>query len=174
MIDTSRLTLVKLDKSGLLTLIDWAKQEGWNPGLNDADVFWKTDPNGYYGFFNNNELIAGGAVISYQQKFGFMGLFIVHPDYRGQGIGRKLWFQRRDLLLGRLHKNAAIGMDGVVAMQPFYEKGGFKIAFKDERYERLGTKMDFSNRISNLEKEDLEKILAYDMDCFGFQRNAFL
>ena len=47
------------------------------------------------------------------------GLFIVKPEYRAMGIGRKLWYQRRDLLISRLHNNASIGMDGVVAMQPF-------------------------------------------------------
>jgi hypothetical protein len=24
--------------------IQWAKEEGWNPGLNDAKPFWETDP----------------------------------------------------------------------------------------------------------------------------------
>lgn len=174
MIDIAQLTLEKLDKNGLLILIDRATQEGWNPGLHDADVFWKTDPDGYYGYFYNQQLIAGGAIVSYQQEFGFMGLFIVHPDFRGQGIGRKLWYQRRDLLVSRLHKNAAIGMDGVVAMQPFYEAGGFTIAFRDERYECKGEKIALSPHISTVQKEDFENIMAYDKDCFGFKREEFL
>ena len=78
-----------------------------------------------YGFHLNDQLVAAGAVVSYQGAFGFMGLFIVHPDFRGQGIGNKLWYLRRDLLLSRLNEGASIGMDGVVAMQPFYQKGGF-------------------------------------------------
>ena len=31
------------------TLVQWAALEGWNPGLEDAAVFWATDPNGFYG-----------------------------------------------------------------------------------------------------------------------------
>lgn len=174
MINKEQFTLKKLDKSGLETLLLWAKNEGWNPGENELDVFWKTDPDGYYGFYDNNVLIAGGAVISYNNVFGFMGLFIVHPDYRKQGIGKKLWYLRRDLLLKRLQKNATIGMDGVVAMQPFYEKGGFKIAFRDERYECIGNKMNVSNQVKVIEASDFEKVQKYDIQCFGYNRHQFL
>ena len=67
-----------------------------------------------------------------------MGLFIVKPHYRGVGIGAQLWHFRKSLLLSRLKKQAAIGMDGVVAMQPFYNQGGFEIHFRNERYQRRG------------------------------------
>ncbi|WP_428742171.1 GNAT family N-acetyltransferase [Tenacibaculum sp.] len=174
MISVENLELKKLNQDGVNTLVDWAKNEGWNPGKNDSTVFWKTDPDGFYGFYNDKELIAGGAVVSYNQEFGFMGLFIVRPDLREQGIGKKLWYLRRDLLIKRLDKNASIGMDGVVAMQPFYEKGGFNIAFRDERYECIGKKMDVSPNISPIKTEDLEKLFEYDIACFGYKRQEFL
>ena len=129
------IALKKLNKNDLTTLIQWASNEGWTPGKNDVDVFWNTDPEGFYGFFYDDRLIAGGAIISYDKEFGFMGLFIVHRDFRSKGIGKKLWYLRRDLLINRLHKHASIGMDGVLDMQAFYGKGGFNIAFRDERYE---------------------------------------
>lgn len=164
----------KLDISGLKTLVKWAKEEGWNPGPHDADVFWSTDPEGFYGCYLNNKLIGGGSIVSYNNEFGFMGFFIVKQEYRSHGIGRKLWYQRRDKLLSRLNKGAAIGMDGVVAMQPFYEKGGFKIAFRDERYEKTGTEFNIDKNISPIVNEDLKSILEYDKKCFGFSRPQFI
>jgi hypothetical protein len=80
------ISLKKLCKSDLTTLVNWAAIEGWNPGKNDVEVFWNTDPNGFYGFYYEDKLIAGGAIISYNNEFGFMGLFIVHHDFRSQGI----------------------------------------------------------------------------------------
>ena len=168
------LDFQKLDFKGLETLILWAKEEGWNPGPKDAIAYWETDPDGFYGYYLKNELIAGGSIISYQATFGFMGFFIVKPAYRSQGIGRKLWMQRRNTLLSRLDKGASIGMDGVVAMQPFYEKGGFKIAFRDERHENIGKAFQVHLNISAIEKNDLNSILAYDEQCFGFPRPQFM
>ena len=173
-INLDQFELKKLDRNDLKVLVYWAKKEGWNPGKNDFDVFWKTDPDGYYGFYLENKLIAAGGVISYNRVFGFMGLFIVHPEFRGKGIGKKLWYLRRALLLKRLKKGATIGMDGVVEMQGFYEKGGFKIAYREERFEGIGQDMTVSSAVSKIETEDFEKLAAYDLKCFGYERNEFL
>ena len=54
------LNLRKLDKNSVKELVDWARKEGWNPGEYDFDVFWKTDPDGFYGFYVDGNLIAGG------------------------------------------------------------------------------------------------------------------
>lgn len=164
----------KLAYQDLETLMSWASQEGWNPGKDDAKVFWNTDPDGFYGCFFENNLIAGGAIISYNDEYGFMGLFIVHSDYRNDGIGRELWHFRRDMILSRLQPNATIGMDGVLAMQPFYSKGGFNIAYRDERYEFLSTSFSFSKDISTIESNDFEAIVAYDVTFFGCARAKFL
>lgn len=170
----NKLQFEKLNKQGLITLLDWAEKEGWNPGPFDADVYWETDPNGYYGYYHEGNLIAGGSIVAYGNQFGFMGFFIVAPKYRSMGIGRTLWHQRRDTLLARLNKNAAIGMDGVVAMQGFYEKGGFKIAFRDERHEKTGEAHKVDSNISAIYPEDIDAILSYDKKCFGFYRPKFL
>lgn len=164
----------ELSVEGLKTLMTWAKEEGWNPGPYDADVFYETDPQGFVGYYFNNELIAGGSIVSYNGDFGFMGLFIVKPAYRSNGIGRALWYQRRNMLLSRLKEGATIGMDGVVEMQPFYKQGGFNIAFRDERYERKGEAFEINEHISSIGNEDISAILDYDKECFRYERPQFM
>lgn len=168
------LTPKKLDLAGVQTLIEWAQEEGWNPGPHDAEVFYLTDPDGFYGYFLEDQMIAGGAVISYNGVYGFMGLFIVKSAYRGLGIGRHLWYFRRDLLINRLAPHAPIGMDGVLAMQPFYQAGGFQIAFKDERYECTGTAFEIHPNVRPINKEDVDQISSFDSACFGTPRPQFL
>jgi len=168
------LQFQKLDFEGLQTLVKWAEDEGWNPGPNDAEIYWATDPDGYYGYFHNDKLIAGGSIVSYNKQFGFMGFFIVKPEYRSLGIGRKLWYQRRDTLLSRLNDDASVGMDGVIDMQPFYKKGGFEIAFIDERHEKIGEEFIIDQNISPIINDDFDSILEYDKQCFGFSRPQFL
>ncbi len=171
---TESLRFDLLSKEQLAILISWAAEEGWNPGIYDIEAFWAADPAGYMGCFLEEELIAGGSIVSYSGAYGFMGLFIVKPEYRGRGIGEKLWYLRRQKLLEKLNRDASIGMDGVVAMQPFYEKGGFKIAFRDERYERVGETFPTHANIVEALPGEQERLYPYDQLCFGFDRSAFL
>ena len=127
-----------MTRAELDILVGWASKEGWNPGLHDAAIFWETDPDGFIAAELNGELIGGGSIVSYQGEFGFMGFFIIKPEYRGRGLGTRLWFARRDQLQSRLNSGAAIGMDGVFEMQPFYARGGFKFAHREIRYEGVG------------------------------------
>ena len=62
------------------------------------------------------------AITSYQGEYGFMGFFIVRPEYRGRGPGNELWHARRDRLIERLQPGATIGMDGVFDMQDYYQR----------------------------------------------------
>jgi hypothetical protein len=173
-INLEEIDIQKITKNELGTLMSWASNEGWNPGIYDVDVFWNTDPDGFYGCFVNNELIAGGAIISYYGAFGFMGLFIVHSQYRSNGIGNKLWQARKNLLKSRLNENASIGMDGVLAMQAFYQKGGFEIAFRDERFELAGKVHICSDNVTDIDNADFDDIVNFDIQFFGFQRKLFL
>lgn len=174
MANKEKIQFKRLDFGGLERLVQWAEEEGWNPGPNDAKVYWETDPEGYYGYYSQGELIAGGSIVSYDGDFGFMGFFIVKPEFRSRGIGRELWYQRRDMLISRLDENATIGMDGVVAMQKFYQKGGFEIAFKDFRYEVIGKVYEVNEQISEISAEDINAVMELDKKCFGFPRPQFM
>lgn len=116
-------------------LVEWAAAEGWNPGRHDAECFWATDPEGFVGVEVDGQLAAGGSIVSYERRYGFMGFFIVRSDLRGRGIGRSLWHERKRILLSRLEPGAPIGMDGVFAMEPFYARGGFVREHRELRFE---------------------------------------
>jgi GNAT superfamily N-acetyltransferase len=122
-------------------LAAWAADEGWNPGKSDIAIAWDTDPEGFIALRKDSDrgadLIGGGTIMSYDGRFGFMGLFIVRRDQRGRGLGAHLWRYRLKRLQGRLAPGAAIGMDGVLAMKPFYERGGFVFAHDDVRYQGI-------------------------------------
>lgn len=165
-----QMSRAELDKA-----VDWARQEGWNPGLNDAEIFWQTDPMGYLALEQNGEMIGSGSTVSYDGKFGFMGFFIIRTDLRSHGLGRQLWFKRRDSLLARLDSGAAIGMDGVFNMQSFYAKGGFKFSHRNLRMQSVGRKLDFDQTlVSKFQESDLASIESIDARCFGFLRTTFL
>lgn len=50
---------------------------------------------------------------------------VVHPEYRGKGIGRLLMQQIFKYIEAHACHNAYIGLNSTVGMEPFYEKFGF-------------------------------------------------
>ena len=67
--------------------VDWAADEGWNPGLDDLEAFHAADPNGFLMGFEGDEPISSISVVKYGAKFGFLGFYIVRPDRRETGAG---------------------------------------------------------------------------------------
>lgn len=172
-LDLSQVRIEPLSREGFFVLVNWAKQEGWNPGVHDAEAFWAQDPEGFVGVHHEGELVAGGSIVSYDGAFGFMGFFIVKPEFRGMGLGRTLWMHRRDTLLARLQPGAAIGMDGVVDMQPFYASGGFVHQFADMRYALQGQARAQDPNVQH-GVPNAETLKAYDKTCFLVDRERFL
>jgi ribosomal protein S18 acetylase RimI-like enzyme len=167
-----------MTRSEVDDLVEWAAHEGWNPGLHDAEVFWATDPDAFIAAELGGGLIGGGAITSYNGEFGFMGFFIVRPEYRGRGLGNTLWHARRDRLLARLRPGASIGLDGVFEMQHYYTRGGFAFSHRDMRFRAEIPKGYESARddeeIVPLSSVPFDQVQDYDRTCFPALRPAFL
>ncbi len=163
-----------LDRKELETLIEWAAAEGWNPGLHDAEAFWAADPAAFVGVDHEGELIGGGAIVNYAGQAGFMGLFIMKPEWRSRGLGRAFWYYRRDRLRSRLQRDAWIAMDGVFAMQPFYAKGGFQFTHRNLRMEGVGKTGTFAPELTALSELAFAEVEEFDRRYFLVPRRAFL
>jgi len=175
----NELVIRNMTRSEVDEFAGWAVREGWNPGLNDAELFWATDPEAFIAADLAGELIGGCVITAYQGEFGFMGFFIVRPEFRGRGIGNTLWNACRERLLARLKPGASIGVDGVLAMQDYYAKGGFvfshrNLRFRAELPERPVTPTVGDEDIVPLAQVPFDQILDYDRSCFPAPRATFL
>jgi GNAT superfamily N-acetyltransferase len=107
---------------------DWAAAEGWNPGLNDAACFATVDPEGFL-IGELDEPAATISCVNYDDRFAFLGFYIVRPELRGRGLGLSIW------QAALAHAGTrTIGLDGVVAQQDNYRKSGFTFAYRNVRY----------------------------------------
>jgi len=179
-------TIRAMTHDELRTLVNWAAGEGWNPGRTDADSFWTLDPEGYLGIEVDGQLAGGGAIVRYDERFGFMGLFIVRPEYRSRKLGTELWYARRDRLLARLLPPSAggestIGLDAVDAMIPFYERGGFRAFTRHRRFEVSawcegveGDGAEAGPEPVELTSVPWELVTELDRQCFPADRGRFL
>jgi hypothetical protein len=152
-------------------MIEWAAKEGWNPGLYDADAFYSIDNKGYLLGFLDNIPIACLSAVSHCKDFGFLGFYIVKPEYRDKGYGIKIWNEAIKYL-----STQNIGLDGVVAQQENYKKSGFKLAFRNIRYEGHGSdeKIKENKNIKPLSEINFDLVCKYDKEIFLHDRIKFL
>jgi hypothetical protein len=164
----------QMRREELDTLVEWAADEGWNPGLDDAEVFWATDPDGFIAAEEEGDLIGGGSIVSYDGRYGFMGFFIIRSDLRGKGLGNRLWHERKQRLLARLDPGASIGMDGVFDMQDYYAKGGFQFVCRDLRFEGHGADFPAAPDVVEASTIPFDDLDEYDRLHFPASRTEFL
>ncbi|HZX91893.1 MAG TPA: GNAT family N-acetyltransferase [Rudaea sp.] len=152
------------------TAVDWAAAEGWNPGLHDADCFHAADPEGFFVGMLGAEAIASISAVKYGDSFGFIGFYIVKPEYRGRGYGSRIWNRAIATLHGR-----NIGLDGVVDQQENYRKSGFALAYRNIRYQGVGGgTRQHDNDIVPLSTLAFDEIVRYDRAFFPDNRLRFL
>ena len=171
---SSDVTIRAMDRSEVLTLVGWATLEGWNPGLHDTQLFWEADPDAFMAADQDGQMVGGGSIASYDGEFGFMGFFIVRPEYRGHGLGAALWQARKQDLTRRLRVGATISMDGVAAMQQWYAKGGFAFSHRDVRYQGVGAASSPAAGVVPAGDVPCDALMAYDTRCFAAPRARFL
>lgn len=150
--------------------IDWAADEGWNPGLRDADCYYSADPDGFLIGLMGEEPIATISVVRYGETFGFLGFYIVKPGYRGNGYGIQIWNAGLEYLKGR-----NIGLDGVVDQQENYKKSGFRLAYRNIRYEgQGGGELVRASDIIELSTLPFEAVASYSQPFFPEDRSRFI
>jgi hypothetical protein len=146
----------------------WATAEGWNPGLHTGRCFFATDPGGFFVGELDGQPIACISCVAYDASFGFLGLYIVRPEFRGRGYGLQTW------RAGMAHLGTRnIGLDAVAAQQSNYKRSGFAVAHDHVRYRGEGGG-PFPTGIVRLAAVPFEKVLAYDRACFAAARPTFL
>jgi GNAT superfamily N-acetyltransferase len=168
------LTCRPMRRPELDLAVDWAAAEGWNPGLRDADAFWAADPEGFLlAELGGAEPVGCVSVVRYGSDFGFLGFYIVRPEWRGRGHGLALW----DAGMARLG-DRCVGLDGVVAQQGKYRKSGFSLAHRNIRFgaERVAAAPAPAPGVAVVSAAALPfaAIAAFDATCFEAPREAFL
>lgn len=149
------------------TLVSWAAAEGWNPGPGDAVAFHAADPDGFLGAFVDGEMAAGISGVAYGERFGFIGLYIARPAWRGRGLGRAVW----DAAMARLD-GRTVGLDGVPEQQANYRSMGFVPAYETVRL--TGTPPPDPSGLAVTDAVSAGAIAALDALCFPAPRDAFL
>ncbi len=166
-----------MEEQELSLAVDWAAEEGWNPGIHDAQCFWKADNQGFLVGVIDNQPVGCISAVRYGSTHGFIGFYIVKPQWRGKGYGIQLWQAAMTQLSNRI-----VGLDGVVTQQNNYKKSGFQFVYSNIRYSGVIRKdaadAVLKNRtdleVVSVDQIDLKKLIEYDNALFFTPRPDFI
>lgn len=165
-----KLHIRTMKQEELSIAINWAQSEGWNPGLHDAELFYQADPNGFFVGEINNQIVAVGSAVNYDNNFAFCGLYIVAPEHRGKGYGLALTKHRLKYCGER-----NIGIDGVLENVDIYKNIGYVPYYQNYRYQfNASHKANIDQNITEISENSLAQVLDYDKFCFPAARKNFL
>ena len=161
------MTIRTMRIDDLQTVLDWAAEEGWNPGLDDAAAFYAADPKGFLVKEKDGAPVAAISVVNHDTNTAFLGLYLCKHGHRGQGHGMDVW------RAGIAHaQDRCIGLDGVPDQQQNYARSGFAKYGSTVRYEgHLASVTD--PRIRAASPDDLSNLIAQDAKACGIERAAF-
>lgn len=166
----SDLQIRNLRPEEISLAIDWAAAEGWNPGQRDAACFAIPDPQGFFVAEIDGAPVATVSCVNYDDRFAFLGFYIVRAGFRGRGHGLRIWNAAIAHAGSRV-----IGLDGVVAQQDNYKKSGFQLAYANIRYGgTIAAPLKPPADVVALDTIPFADIEADDATVFPAPRGAFL
>jgi GNAT superfamily N-acetyltransferase len=160
----------RMNRSEIDLAVDWAAEEGWNPGLHDAECFYAADPDGFFIVLLDEEPVAMISAVKYEDSYGFMGFYIVKPEVRNRGYGMRLWDEGLKYLGDRIIGADSVRPDLVVQQKPQYRPAHINFRFQWIKNEEWQT----SPEVIELSNAPFPMISEYDFKMFAFPREDFL
>jgi len=146
-------------------------REGWGYTRRDIERCWKLEPNGCFIAETQNKRVGHVFSIRYG-KLGWIGLLIVDPDVRGQGIGSELMKKAIDHL--RRVGAETIRLDAAGKAVPLYQRLGFTEEYDSLRFRKLLHQTDKQLRRSEttfqMREDNLTSVAEFDAQYFGANR----
>jgi GNAT superfamily N-acetyltransferase len=149
---------------------------GWNQTAADWNRFLAASPEGCFVADMDGHVRGTATTISFENRFAWIGMVLVDPEYRSQGFGTKLLERTIEYLYQR--KMPTMKLDATPQGKPLYEKLGFVTEYGIERWilkrpPRSDAGIPDSKRAS-LSEAQLASILSRDREVFGADRSFLL
>ncbi|AAM04221.1 TPA: GNAT family N-acetyltransferase [Methanosarcina acetivorans] len=163
------LIIRKMSREEVEFAVEMAAAEGWNPGIHDGELFYEADNDGFFIAELEGKPAGCASAVAYDDSFGFLGLYVVKPEFRKKYIGRKLTEKCLEYLEDR-----NIGLDGVVENEKKYQKMmKFSSSYSNLRFEGKGGG-EIPGGIVKISEVPFGKLLSYDRRMFPAPRSGFL
>ncbi len=105
-------------------------EQGWNAGVYDVETFTGADPDAWIVAEIDGQPVGIVLATRWNASHGWIGLYLVHPEFRGRGIGLALF----RAALAR-HAPGSVGLDGDARQQANYRRAGFVDVHANTRWQ---------------------------------------
>lgn len=92
---------------------------GWNQTVQDWERFLTASPGGCFVAEFDGKVCGTATTISYEERFAWVGMVLVDPEFRGRGVGTKLLVRAIEHL--DAGKISTIKLDATPLGKPLYE-----------------------------------------------------
>lgn len=150
---------------------------GWNQTAADWQRFLDCSPHGCFVADIDGQVRGTVATIPFENRFAWIGMVLVDPDYRGRGLGTRLLERAIDHLDAL--KIPALKLDATPQGQPLYEKLRFLPEYEIGRWTRRTSPAEAAESLGVVARESmspelLETICKADREMFGADRSFLL
>lgn len=160
-----------LNESDLASAMQLKELARWNQTQGDWRRLLEIDPCGCFAACLDGRIIGTVTTATFGIELSWIGMMLVHHDYRRRGIGKRLMQAALDYLLQA--GVATIKLDATSAGRPLYESLGFIPEAVIERWEGIAQPFPTSG-LSVFDEQMRQAVHNLDRLAFGADRAKLL
>jgi GNAT superfamily N-acetyltransferase len=167
-----RLEIRLLTEADVPAAMKLKESAGWNQTENDWRCLLELEPRGCFAAELSGELVGTTTTTTYEEELAWIGMVLVQPERRRQGIATRLLTTALEYLKDKV---ATIKLDATPAGKFVYEGFGFKTEGLIERWTRNADSHDTGrNDGPTLDNETFRELIALDTAVFRANRSKLI
>lgn len=165
------ITFRTMQQTDVAAGLELCRAARWNQLQRDWEIFLQLNPHGCRVACLDERIVGTVATIRYQEKFSWIGMVLVDPAQRRQGIGTQLLQESLRMLAGE----ATVKLDATPAGRAVYLQLGFLDEYGLSRMEGVvSATLNFPSTARPILPADFPLIQKLDAEIFGADRSAVL
>jgi GNAT superfamily N-acetyltransferase len=165
-----------LQESDIPAAMQLKEFAGWNQTEDDWRRLVGLESRGCFAALLNGELVGTTTTTTYDEQLAWIGMVLVRPENRRQGIAMKLMQTALDYLEGKV---PTVKLDATADGQRVYQRLGFEVESVIERWSGIASPLlaadsDGIETAADLDIEEQRELLILDQQAFGANRSRLV
>jgi GNAT superfamily N-acetyltransferase len=159
-----------LFESDIAVAMQLKEAAGWNQTEEDWRRLLALEPNGCFAAVKDGRLVGTTTTTTYGDDLAWIGMVLVDPQQRRQGIATRLMNVALDYLNGKV---ATVKLDATAQGKTVYARFGFQVESLVERWNGT-TKARNTETPKALDEDAVRDLLALDRVAFNADRSQLI